>query len=187
MNGSVPGLKYIKDNKPLWMTMACVAILTVGTFLTVLVFLGIYSYGNPDPNSCWVIKDMENTERTREAVIASATALGVEISEGYPMEIHRVFKTWFRWGFWASLVFLMLCCIIGPITAKTGSKVGMMLGWVNMGLFTSNSLVWIAFGAIWRFSKPGSVASGDKLERLYGTSDADWNQQMTAASEANGY
>ena len=51
-----------------------------------------------------------------------------------------------------------------------------MLGFVNMGLFCSNSLVWLAFGAIWRFSKAGSVASGDKLERLYGTSDEVWDQ-----------
>ena len=137
MNASVPGLKYIKDNKPLWMTLAFVGILSVTTFFTIIVFLGIYSYANPDPNSCWVVRDMENTERTRDAVIASATALGVEITEGFPMEIHRVFKVWFRWGFWASLIFLFLSCIIGPIAAKTGSNVAKMLGWVNMGLFTS--------------------------------------------------
>lgn len=40
---------------------------------------------------------------------------------------------------------------------------------------------------VWRFSKAGSVASGDRLERTYGTSDKVWAQQMQASADANGY
>ena len=62
-----------------------------------------------------------------------------------------------------------------------------MIGIVSCSLYMTNGLVWLAFGAIWRFSKAGSAASGDKLERTYGTTDAQWDKQVANASEVNGY
>ena len=160
--------------------------LTVVTFITVLVFLGIFAFNNPDPNSVWVVRDFESVERSRDAVIAAAGASGVDITEGYPVEMHKLFSAWFAWGFWASLTYAILFMASGGITAAS-PKVGAVLVSANTGLFCTNSIVWLICGFIWRFSKAGSIAAGDKLEPAPGTAPEIWKQQQQASSEANGY
>ena len=40
--------------------MALLCILgVVGVFVTITVYLGIYGYNNPDPDSCWVVKGLD--------------------------------------------------------------------------------------------------------------------------------
>ena len=114
---SVPGMSYFNKSKSLVVTGTILSILTIATFITVTVFLGIFAYANPDPDSCWVVRDLENTERTEAAVVQSAKTLSVEITEGYPIEMHKIFSVWFIWGFWTTLTYLTIFAI-GLLVAK---------------------------------------------------------------------
>ena len=165
---------------------AVLGFLTIATFITVLVFLGIFAFNNPDPNSVWIVRDFESAERTRDAVIAGAGASGVDITEGYPVEMHKLFSAWFAWGFWACLAYAILFVGFGAITAAV-PKVGATLVSVITGLFCTNSIVWLICGFVWRFSKAGSIASGDKLEKDPNVADKVWKEQLKASSEANGF
>ena len=183
---SVPGMSYFNGSKSMVVTGTILTILTVAAFITVTIFLGIFAYANPDPNSCWVVRDLENTERTEAAVVQSARTLSVDITEGYPIEMHKIFSVWFIWGFWTSVAYLTIFAI-GLLVAKKNVKTAKVIISTITGFFCTNAIVWIVMGILWRFSKAGSVASGDRLERTYGTSDKVWAQQMQASAEANGY
>ena len=186
MNESIPGMQYFKGSKTLVTIGAILGFVTIVTFIVVLVFLGIFSFNNSDPNSVWIVRDFESAERSRDAVIAAANASGVDITEGYPVEFHKLFSTWFLWGFWASLTYAILFMAFGGITAAS-PKVGSILVSTITGLFCTNSLVWLICGFVWRFSKAGSIAAGDKLEKGPGVADDVWKQQLQASSEANGF
>merc|ERR1712051_1126152 len=102
------------------------------------------------------------------------------------IEMHNIFSIWFVWGFWTSLAYLTIFAI-GLLAAKKSVRSGRIIISTISGFFCTNAIVWIAMGFVWRFSKAGSVASGDRLERTYGISDKVWAQQMQASAEANGY
>jgi len=55
-----------------WAKCSClvVSLVVVSVFATATVFLGIYSFNNPDPEACWVVKGMDDPETTRDAVVA---------------------------------------------------------------------------------------------------------------------
>ena len=103
------------------------------------------------------------------------------MTSGFPMEMHALFVAWFLWGFWANVAILALNVLLMPLGFMKKERTGMILGSVFCGFYCINTFVWLAFGGIWRFSKAGVVASGDKLERLYGTTDAQWAQSLEAA------
>ena len=119
-------------------------------------------------------------------MVQSAKTLSVEITEGYPIEMHKIFSVWFIWGFWTSLTYLTIFAI-GLLVAKKSVKYGKIIISTISGFFCTNAVIWLVMGMVWRFSKAGSVASGDRLERTYGTSDKVWAQQMQASADANGY
>lgn len=112
--------------------------------------------------------------------------MGVDIVDGYPMEMHKVYIVWFLWGFWAQVAFLT-ATVLNASLFWFKQPVGVMTGSLSCGLYCTNTFVWLAFGGIWRFSKAGVVAAGDKLERLYGTTDAQWAKSLEAAQVSNGY
>lgn len=41
--------------------------------------------------------------------------MGVDIVDGYPMEMHQVYIIWFLWGFWAQVAFLAASAVIVPL------------------------------------------------------------------------
>ena len=77
------------------------------------------------------------------------------------------------------LLTLVLACVKPSLAAVTGTIGG--LGWLV------STVLWLVFGAIWRYSYGGSVAAGDKLVREDGTSDEDWKNTLEASSAASGY
>ena len=79
----------------------CGSTISLGIFITATVYLGIYSYNNPDGEKCWVIKGLEQSTTTRNEAIATANALGLDVPSGYPVEMHKLFLAWFMWGFWS--------------------------------------------------------------------------------------
>lgn len=50
-----------------------------------------------------------------------------------------------------------------------------------------NSIVWMTFGVIWRFSKGGKVASGDRLERIPGQTNDQWLDTLSKSQKEFGY
>ena len=85
-----------------------ISVIGTGLFVTITIYLGIYAYKNPDPTSCWAVRDMDSTAKTKELAILKAVEMGIDVTEGYPMEMHRVFLAWFIWGFWAKVTLVAL-------------------------------------------------------------------------------
>lgn len=89
-----------------------VATVIAGALLcTATVYLGIYGYNNPDPKSCWVVRDLDTGFTTKLEAEGRAKAIEIEVVEGYPMEMHNVYLTWFLWGFWAKIILIVMCAI----------------------------------------------------------------------------
>lgn len=149
-------------------------ITVVGIFITITVYLGIFAYNNPDPAKCWVVKDLHQCQPTKELIINKAKEFQIDITDGYPMEMHKVVVAWFVWGFFAKVAFIALIVLSG-IAAFMGSKVGSFCGACTTGLYIANGVVWLCFGAIWRFSSAGQIMAGDKLERVANISDEEWS------------
>ena len=112
--------------------------------------------------------------------------MGIDIVDGYPVEMHRVYVVWFLTGFWAQIALIVITAIVIPLY-RFKEFYGKVFGCCSYSFYWIATFVWLAFGGIWRFSKAGSVASGDKLERLYGTTDEQWAKSLEAAQTANGY
>ena len=142
----------------------------IGVLATATVFLYIYAFSNPDPKKCWVVRDLDSAEKTSADVVLRASVMGVDVTEGYPIEMHNIFRLWFVWGFWAHAVFTAASGVILAVMACS-MKAYQILGSISLALFFTNQLVWLSFGGIWRFSRAGRVAAGEKLERIEGLND----------------
>ena len=81
----------------------CMCSIMVALFITLVTYMGIYAFNNPDSSQCWVIKDLDSPMPSKEGAIMKAEALGITVADGYPVEIHKLFKVWFIWGFWAHI------------------------------------------------------------------------------------
>lgn len=47
------------DESPVVKSSAIVAAtLVAGGFITATVYMGIFAFNNPDPSSCWVVRDL---------------------------------------------------------------------------------------------------------------------------------
>ena len=179
---------YKQINESQGAKVGCIisSVIVGGIFLTATVYLGIYAYNNPDPNSCWVIRELDTSFRTKEEVIQRAQIVDIEIPEGYPMEMHKLWIAWFTWGFWSKII-LILLTIFSYSISYASTNIATVLGAISYGLYITNGLVWLAMGAVWRFSDPGMIAAGEKLARKSSQSDQDWNKAVTEAVELNGY
>lgn len=100
--------------------------------------------------------------------------MDIDVTSGFPMEMHAVFIMWFMWGFWAKIA-LLAALLVGFIAYKMGYEgCGRINGWVSGGLYTAQGIIWLGLGGVWRYSKSGMVASGDELAKKTGTSDEAW-------------
>jgi len=91
-----------------------------------------------------------------------------------------VYLAWFLWGFWAKLAFAGLIAVtVGVCYASYNG--GLIVASISVGLYAVNSIVWLIVGGIWRFSKGGMTAAGDRLVRPEGASDDEWNKQLESA------
>ena len=161
-------------------------ILVATIFIVLTFYLGSYGFKNPDPDSCWVIKGVDSAALTKEGIIAKAKAASVDVPEGYPLEMHKVYTAWALWGFWTNVgmvsmfILTSILAFIKPTISVITATVG-GLGWLV------STVLWLVFGAIWRYSYGGSVAAGDRLVREDGVSDEDWKSTLEASSAASGY
>jgi len=161
-------------------TAIVAAVVVAGVFTTATVYLGIYAYKNPDPLNCWVNRDVFIPSLTKEEATNVVKGLGVEPIEGYPVEMHKIYLAWFLWGFWAKIAFAALIVATVAVCYKSYSG-GLIVASISVGLYAVNSIVWLIVGGIWRFSKGGMTASGDRLIRPEGVSDDAWDKQIATA------
>lgn len=88
---------------------------TAVLYLVFFVYLGVYGFGNPDPDHAYFIDGVGKPALTREAALALATEQSVEVRRGYPVDMGHMFRTWFLWGFWASAFNIALTVTVIPL------------------------------------------------------------------------
>lgn len=169
--------KTFEENQACKVGCMVAAVMTLALFGTATVYLGIYGYNNPDPESCWVVRDLDTGFKTKLETEARAKAIEIDIAEGYPMEMHKVYLTWFLWGFWANMILIIMGCI-SFLISYASENIKKVLDFISCGLYVTNGAVWIAFGTVWRFSQPGQVAAGEKLARNADVSDDAWTKSV---------
>jgi len=156
-----------------------IGLLLLTTFIVLTVYLGQYAFSNPDPSSCWITKGVDAAALTKDAAILKAKEASVDVPEGYPVEMHRVFVAWAMWGFLQNAVMITVIALtiilvaFVPIMPTIASVTGM--GWCI------GTILWLVFGAIWRYSFGGGVSSGDRLVRDDDISDDKWKATLEAS------
>ena len=85
----------------------CLYFALLGAFVILytifVVYLGIFSYGNPDPVHCHYIEGLDTPGLSRAAVTTLANERAIPIRAGYPIDVAHLFRSWFLWGFWGSI------------------------------------------------------------------------------------
>ena len=150
-------------------------------------FLGYYAFGNPDPKSCWVVRDLAASALTKEGILKKASDMGVDVVDGYPVNMAKVYQAWFTWGFWNNTIVTITSITAWVVKKYNSEKAALVINGIFGSLFCISSVIWLMFGAIWRFSKAGTIASGDRLERLNDQTDDQWNKSLQDASKQFGY
>lgn len=145
-------------------------------YAIVMIYLGIYAYGNPDPNECFFVDGVESTRRSRAAIIAEAGTLGVEVRPGYPINMATLFRSWFMWGFWGSIFQIALVATLIPLCFVMKSQIPLLniTGGIVQGVICCNNIAWFFLGFFWRFSRAGRVSAGEKLERPADITSEQW-------------
>lgn len=161
-------------------------------FATMLIFLGVYGYANPDPISCYYVKGLETTATTKEAIETMAREKDITVRAGYPVDMANLFRAWFIWGFWGAIVnlIIMIMLLIMYYTRKlqlSTTNTPLIVGASLCAISGCNGLVWFIIGFFWRFGSAGHIASGDKLEQKSGVNALDKKIAMEAAAENDGY
>lgn len=153
------------------------------------IFLAAYGYGGSDPKNCFYVDGVDSVGLTREQAIGTATAAGVQVKAGYPVNMAHLFRGWFLWGFWTSLYTIAIVGAVIPLHIYMPSKRGLvhMVGLILSGISVLNSIIWYLAGFFWRFSRAGRVAAGAQLERPSGVDSAAWSTQLKELQATNGY
>ena len=50
--------KYFESSRCMKIALIVSALLAFGVFSMATVYLGIYAYKNPDPDNCWVVREL---------------------------------------------------------------------------------------------------------------------------------
>jgi len=100
--------------------------------------------------------------------------------------MHKIYLAWFLWGFWAHFAFVGLVLVTVGVCVSS-LNAGLITISISVGLFAVNAIVWLICGGIWRFSKGGMTASGDRLLRPDGTTNDVWDAQIENAMVSYGY
>ena len=136
----------------------CGLIMLAGS-ITYGVFLGIYAYGNPDPDQCWWIKGNPTSAATQEGAVMLGSMQNPPVT-GDLIDVHAKFTGWFMWGFWTCLAPCLACPIMVILAlAKAQSLVAVVSGCVSCGVSISN-LIWIIMGAVYRWGPMGKASTG---------------------------
>ena len=62
-----------------------------------------------------------------------------------------------------------------------------MVALVMQGMMCCSTISWFLLGFFWRYSKGGRIASGDKLKKVAGVTDEEWNNAKKQTAITEGY
>ena len=126
-------------------------------FITFIVYLGKYSFDNPNLPAWYVESGATST------LVGTAPAATVDAAT--VTDVHANFVMWFTWMF-ANQITLIASPILGGLFMWISTKSGMLGTCLNTllscGITCSGLVAWI-MGMVWRFSAAGQFASGDAL------------------------
>ena len=175
-------------------TLMTVTSITIVSLLTIaygifVVYLGVFAHGNPDPPHCYFIDGLETTGLTRATVTTLAFERGIPVRSGYPLDIAHLFRAWFIWGFWTSLIQILIVAVFVPVFrfVETNIDIYKMVALIMQGMMCCSTIAWFLLGFFWRYSKGGRVASGDKLEKVAGVTDEEWANAKKQSALTDGY
>lgn len=69
--GEVNPTQARKDKQHKIIVMVCAGI-SLTIFVTLTICFARYTFKNPDPDNCWVVRDLDGTAKTRDAVLKRA-------------------------------------------------------------------------------------------------------------------
>ena len=154
----------LKSDQPKF--LGCIALTTIVVVATATlgVYLGMYGYGNSDPEHCYFILGLKDTVRASEEEIKElAGEQGVSISRGYPLDIAWLFRTYFQWGFWNIVIHFLVAIVTGIVYMCNPRYAMFQFGALFCAVETSTFLQFF-LGILWRFSSVGKLASGETLK-----------------------
>lgn len=73
-------------------------------YVIFVIYLGVYAYANPDPVHAFYVDGLETPGITKETAQQLAIDRGIEVRSGYPLDMAHLFRSWFMWGFWGSII-----------------------------------------------------------------------------------
>merc|ERR1712060_677240 len=160
-------------------------------YLVWFIYLGVYAYANPDKKAAFYIDGLDEVALTRDAILTKAGEADPEIPvrAGYPVNMGHLFNTWFMWGFWGTCFQVCMIIVYLPIVFTMPKHVPLLnlISGVLGGLNCCSNVAWFILGFFWRFSRAGRVASGEKLEREAGLTDAEWEANLDDTARSDGY
>jgi len=113
----------------------------------------------------------------------------IQIREGFPVDMAKIFRAWFRWGFWGSIIqILIIVSFIVVYKFVQGHEVVKAMVFLSVqSINCVSTVLWFMCGLFWRFSRAGRVVSGEKLVRTAEVSDEEWEMQLDGAHTGDGY
>ena len=139
------------------------ASISIG-YLVISVFLGIFGYANPDPDSCYYMIGLDRVSRQKDTVKYNAIAKGIAEKKGYPVNIAALFRIFFRWGFWNNIA-LITIILTAYLLSKWRPDYAKFQLAACSAMALGSSLFHFFLGLSWRFSLAGSIASGSRAEK----------------------
>jgi len=147
-------------------------------YLTFVICEGVYGYGGPDAKHAFYIEGLDTPALSLKGSVILANDLKIDVKEGYPVDMAKVFRAWFLWGFWGSIVQILIVLTFVPIFTliKDNIKVKAIVFASVQGLACCSTILWFIMGLFWRFSQGGRIVAGEKLERTAEVSDEEWKE-----------
>ena len=146
--------KMLEESPCLKMSAIVGGSIAAAAFAVATTYLGIYAYNNPDPDACWVVKDLDAPALTKNDVITNANNLNIEVTKGYPVNMHKLNLAWFTWGFYAKIAIIAAFVVAGIVNNWCKAS-ALKISGISFLVYALNTTAWLVAGAIWRFSKAG--------------------------------
>ena len=150
---------------------------------------GVYGFGGPDARHAFYVEGMDAPAATKKEAVSMAVDRNIEIRDGFPVDMAKVFRAWFLWGFWGSIVQILIILAFIPlfILVQRATLIKRFAFASIQLMACCSTTLWFFMGFFWRYSHGGRVVSGEKLERSAGLTDSEWQTQKEKAHLQEGY
>lgn len=182
-------MHYVTASRQRLITIGVSTGILLVLYLVFVICMGVYGYGGPDMKNAWYIDGVDTPALTKKGAITIATERKIEVKDGYPVDMAKLFRTWFLWGFWGSIIQILIVCVFVPVyvllKAPLRTKTIVFAG--VQGVQCLSTVLWFVLGFFWRFSSGGRVVSGEMLEKSADDTDEEWKAQLENAHKSDGY